>query len=257
MEWLTQAYRQIAEAGLNNKDAKPEDTACQSGHPLEYEWTDGSMGYWRLPRCRMCAEIAKEAKRAELAEKRLDIARVPKMLRRLSLGHLFVDDHNAAAFEAVKRWADPAWVMFTGPVGTGKTSWATALFNCLAGEGGKWSGAMWMTESGLFELCDVAHKASGYTGRQAQLSRVITSPLLMLDDLGAGRSTLTEWQSTSMRHLFDTRHSNELPTFITTNLRSMQDIADRYGGHVASRISEASGGGVLVGGPDRRRRSNQ
>ena len=74
----------------------------------------------------------------------------------------------------------------------------------------------------------------------------------MIDDIGAGRAKLTEWQNASMRHLFDVRHANGMPTFLTTNMRGQDAFANRYGEHVASRVIQASNGFASLGGPDRR-----
>jgi len=253
MDWLLSAYKTIEAEGLCDKDKRPPDKQCERGHVMPYRWTkSGSYEYWRTDPCRLCQDEDRQKQAITLADTRLANALVPRRLATHRPFNLSVDEHNASVYRAVSEWRDPMWMLVMGPVGTGKTTWVTSLFNTLTANGGRWDGAQWMTEAELFLKCDVAHSERGYTARQRELMRIIGSPLLMLDDIGAGRGKLTEWQSASMRHLFDTRHAKELPTFMTTNIKSLDGFAERYGDHVASRISEASMGGHYMGGPDRR-----
>ena len=142
--------------------------------------------------------------------------------------------------------------MSVGPVGTGKTTWLTSLFNQTILSHRKWDGSLWTTESSLFERADVAHELGGYTARQASVAPYIRSPLLLLDDIGASRRRLTEWQGSTMRNLFDVRYSNGLPTFMTSNIESPRELTSRYGSHVYSRIASATGSVIRLLGEDRR-----
>jgi DNA replication protein DnaC len=157
---------------------------------------------------------------------------------------LSMDAHNDHVASAVRSWKPPAWLLAVGPVGTGKTSWLTSLFIEQLFTESSFSQSLWTTEASLFERADIAHEHHGYT------------PMLMIDDLGASRRRLTEWQGSAMRNLFDVRYSNGLPVFITTNL-SVKDLINRYGDHIHSRIMSASGGALFVPGRDRRINGSQ
>ena len=251
--WKTLLKRQMANAGLSNKDDKPSPYDCEAGHLIEYVWTQqDSFGYWAKPECQACEEAESDKLLASRRLKRLEIARVPRLLLGATTDALAVDGFNKHVRDVLSGWRPPAWVTICGPVGTGKTTWLTAHFNRLAEQGGDWAGAMWTTESSLFEACDIAHADNGYTARQKKLRSFCSAPLLMIDDIGAGRAKLTEWQNASMRHLFDVRHANGMPTFLTTNMRGQDAFANRYGEHVASRVIQASNGFASLGGPDRR-----
>jgi DNA replication protein DnaC len=243
----------MAQSGLTNKDNKPDAAQCSKcDDTIEYVWrTHGGFSYWSKPSCKTCETNEQKEKKRLDVDRRLRSSRVPKMLQGLRPDQLTVDSDNEHVNLIVNKWEAPAWVVVSGPVGTGKTTWLTALFNQLV-ECGVYGSAIWTTESELFETCDIAHAADGYTGRQTALRRFVTTPLLMLDDAGAGRPKLTEWQLASMRHLFDVRHSNGLPTFITTNLANPDAFAARYGKHVTSRVLHAATKFTYLCGKDRR-----
>ena len=111
---------------------------------------------------------------------------------------------------------------------------------------------MWTTEQRFYRMAQIRGEKSR-TGREQLVQRAIDADILMVDDLGAGRRDLTEWQGGAMRELLMERHLEGKPTLITTNL-SERALGEAYGEHVASRMNEA--GGVLnLGGADRRRRT--
>ena len=251
--WLRHLHNQMAQKGLTDKANKPEERPCKNGHPIEYEWKDqGAVSFWTLQPCEICQSDAEKDRLRTALERRLESTRVPAMLRWARPDCLAVDERNQHMVQALAEWRPPDWMVVFGPVGTGKTTWLTALFNSLVEQGADWTGGIWTTEAELFESCDIAHAAEGYTGRQKALRRFIGCPILLLDDAGAGRAKLTEWQLSSMRHLFDVRHSNGLPTFITTNLEGPAKFAAKYGDHVISRVLQASRRFLYLGGSDRR-----
>lgn len=254
-KWLDSLYAQLKSKGLTNPDDKPEDVPCGTcDSPIPYTWkSEGRFQYWNRGVCAPC----KEADRLERKEKRrcntLKIAGVPPGFWSRTLDNPFaVDSRNEGIANRVARWRSPEWVIAAGPVGTGKTSWLTSLFNTVICSSNYWAGSRWVTESSLFEQADIAHDQHGYTARQASVAPFIRAPLLLLDDIGASRRTLTEWQGSAMRNLFDVRYSNGLPTLMTSNITSPRDLTSRYGGHIYSRMMSASGGITHLGGSDRR-----
>ena len=255
--WLANAHSQMAKLGLTDPNKKPDNVPCGTcGTPIMYHWHQKpKFSYWAKGSCWKCREAENE-KRAEKRRIRiLEEAGVPLALHNLDLelSSLISDGANSHVQTAVEEWSPPQWLMLTGPVGTGKTLWLTALFNWLVTKGKGWSGSRWITESDLFHRCDTAHHNGGYTARQSMLVPFIEAPILMLDDLAASRRPLTEWQGSAMRNIMDKRHSSNSPTFITTNMVEIADLERRYGDHIISRILHATNGLIYLGGPDRRK----
>lgn len=254
-KWLESLYDQLSTTGLTDKDKRPDNVPCETcEQELEYSWKgDGRFNYWQKPPCLLCSE----KKRIETARakkmKRLESAGVPPGFWQSSLENLHtVDSYNEEIAKRIMNWKSPSWLLAVGPVGTGKSTWITSLFNSVVSSGSQWAGSLWTTESSMFERADVAHEHGGYTARQASVAPYIRAPLLVLDDIGASRRKLTEWQGSTMRNLFDVRYSNGLPTFMTSNIVSSRDMTARYGGHIYSRILSASGSAVQLHGSDRR-----
>lgn len=255
--WLANMHSQMAQMGLTDPDKKPADVPCGTCEtPITYRWVASQRhSYWCKGSCWKCREEAHQEKKKEQREKKLESAGVPVALRPncLSLSSLFADGANSHVEMLVRDWEPPKWLMLTGPIGTGKTAWLTALFNYLVILGEGWGDAKWITEADLFHQCDSAHHHNGYTARQDAVSPYLKASILFVDDLGASRRPLTEWQGSTMRNLFDKRHSSESPTFITTNIVKIDELERRYGDHIVSRILHATGGLVYLGGPDRRK----
>ena len=254
--WLANMHSQMAQLGLTDPDSKPDDVPCGTCEtPIIYRWVESQRySYWVKGSCWKCREAKQEIRAKEKRESTLKNAGVPGALRRYTLSDsLLIPDVRCAHVERlVQDWKAPSWLMVTGPVGTGKTAWLTSLFNYLLLEGEGWGGSLWVTESDLFALCDAAHHRSGYTARQSTMQPFIEAPILMIDDIGASRRPLTEWQGSAMRNLFDKRHSSHSPTFLTTNIVKESALSNRYGDHTLSRILHATNGLVFLGGADRR-----
>ena len=254
-KWLDSLYEQLKSRGLANPDMKPDDVPCGTCSDLiPYVWKgEGRFHYWHKGVCVRCKE---QEKYDRLERRRCNVlkdAGVPPAFWNQTLDDpLPVDSHNEVIAERVAKWRSPEWIIAAGPVGTGKTTWLTSLFNTVVPSSNRWAGSRWVTESSLFEQADIAHDRNGYTARQASVAPFIRAPLLLLDDIGASRRSLTEWQGSAMRNLFDVRYSNGLPTLMTSNMSSPRELTSRYGGHIYSSMMSASGGVTHLGGSDRR-----
>jgi DNA replication protein DnaC len=144
-------------------------------------------------------------------------------------------------------------LLLWGPTGTGKTHQAFGAVRALTATGcaTRWHAT---TAADLYgEMrprpgIDVEH----------QLRRIVRVPLLLLDDLGAAKSS--EWTEELTFRLLNWRCQNRLPTLITTNLPPVRDqrvpqgarvLRDMVGDRVLSRLSGMCEP-VEFAGPDRR-----
>ena len=133
-------------------------------------------------------------------------------------------------------------LVFTGPVGTGKTVAAAVAMIEAAGRTGQEARYYQVTEL-LDELRPREDK-----GPRLELAEVAAVPIVVLDDLGAER--ITDWAAERLELLIAKRYDNMLPTVVTTNL-SRQALAEAIGARAASRLL---GGAVVhvIRGRDRR-----
>lgn len=137
-------------------------------------------------------------------------------------------------------------VIFTGPVGTGKTHMLCAaaigvikqakivpLYRCV---------------SDLLREAKQDFNKSPDDYSVGIFDKAVETDVLLLDDLGAEQTT--EWAVTVISDIIDERYRSEKTTLITTNL-TLDDIAKRYDQRIASRLREMSSV-LLLDGPDRR-----
>lgn len=89
---------------------------------------------------------------------------------------------------------------------------------------------------------------AGHDGER-ELQTLARCPLLLLDDLGAAKTS--EWTEELTYRLINHRYEHMLPTLITTNL-PIPELRSALGDRVASRLAEMTER-VILTGPDRRR----
>lgn len=115
-------------------------------------------------------------------------------------------------------------VIFIGPSGSGKTSLACA---CLRER----------IPHGIFMTCfrlGVARSQSALgQGEPAIIEKAMTTPLLLLDEVGGEAKTATN----AVRDVLFARHDADLATWITTGFTSQQ-LAETYGDGALRRIVE-------------------
>lgn len=170
-----------------------------------------------------------------------------------TLDALEVTDHNRGVIRSAIEWSGQSVVLASrtqhgdSPWGTGKTHIGCALLRSVVERGGmvRFVSVVDMLD-GMKAAMDVAGASP-----QAVTQTLVREPLLMLDDLGAERGT--PWAVETIRALLDARYRAQRSTIVTTNL-GMAEIADVYGGALASRLREYAW--WLVGGPDYRGRKD-
>jgi DNA replication protein DnaC len=136
-------------------------------------------------------------------------------------------------------------LLLTGITGTGKTHLAYAALR-LAGESGH-RGLSWVATSTAALYGDLRPSAKRDT--EAAFAKVTGAPLLLLDDLGAAKTT--EWTEEITYRLIDHRYNHCLPSIFTSNAKR-GELTERLGDRIGSRLTEMCQKLVLEG-TDRRR----
>ena len=174
---------------------------------------------------------------------------VPAIERDTILTSVMSRSGNHVALEVADGFlADVKDLFLSGPVGTGKTKIAIALLNEFYAQHG----------TGLFVRVPKAlHQLQpgnlSDEQRQAQLRRLSTEPLLVLDDVGSERDIATDFTRRTLLMLYEDRGDAGLRTIFTSNLSldllAKQQGDDRLASRIAGRATL-----VLVGGADFRLR---
>ena len=135
-------------------------------------------------------------------------------------------------------------LLILGITGTGKTHQAYGALRWLAAAGvvTRWDA---VTAPDLYARL----RPSAGADPEGEIQRLMSVPLLMVDDLGAGKPS--EWTEEITYRLINTRYDAMLPCLITSNVPA-GEIRDLLGDRVASRLAEMCDR-VVLKGPDRRR----
>ena len=120
-----------------------------------------------------------------------------------------------AAYEAALGFAQQPqdWLVFTGPVGSGKTHLAAAIANYQLQQGHP---VAFMVTPDLLDHLRSAFAPDSALTYDVLFERVRNAPLLILDDLGA--HTTSPWAQEKLFQLINHRYNGRLPTVITTSL---------------------------------------
>lgn len=145
---------------------------------------------------------------------------------------------------AVEKWlASPGDGLFiTGPVGTGKTHLAAAIVRCRLERGRR---AVFYRTAEFFAAIRESYDRN--TGERAVVDPLLTTPFLVLDDLGAG--SLSDHERRFTLELLDRRGNAFLPTVCTSNW-TLAEISQRMDDRIASRLAAFSS--IELRGRDRR-----
>ncbi|WP_217553131.1 ATP-binding protein [Streptomyces sp. GbtcB6] len=135
-------------------------------------------------------------------------------------------------------------LLIAGPTGTGKTYQAYGAVRALLTRGVR---LRWEATTSA-DLHARLRPRAGHDGER-DLQTLARCPLLLLDDLGAAKTS--EWTEELTYRLINHRYEHMLPTLITTNLPTAE-LRAALGDRVASRLAEMTER-VILTGPDRRR----
>lgn len=158
-----------------------------------------------------------------------------------------VADHEVVAKWVIRFTANPRRtpsLLFSGTTGTGKTHQAYGALRAIADAG---VNVRWQATT-TANLYGALRPRKGVDSDE-EFSRWATAPLLLLDDLGAAKSS--EWTEEITYRLIDHRYAHCLPSLFTTNL-PLRELADGLGDRIASRLIEMTEV-VILNGEDRRR----
>lgn len=166
--------------------------------------------------------------------------------------------HPPQVLGPVESWCERPGrsLLLIGDIGAGKTYMACAVARRLVSGQGAW--AAFTTVEGMFANLGVTEESGG-----PSLAALATTALLVLDDMGAGRTQPTEWQAMVLNELLNRRWSSRRPTIITTNLGAGDagaTAADAAGRALRSYLGERSydrlrdGAAVALVGPSLRGR---
>lgn len=160
-------------------------------------------------------------------------------------------DITAWADRAADDWRAAGFLVLTGTFGTGKTHQAYGALRRIAESGPDRFEMIAITAPDMYGLL---RPGGSERGAEAELKRLCRIPLLLLDDLGTEK--ISEWTEEATYRLLNERYNECRPLIVTSNFPTRsaegEDLSDRLGGRIASRLAEMTTV-VVLDGPDRRR----
>jgi len=204
-------------------------------------------GVRRVVRC--------DCKRAEAGQMRLASANIPRRYQHCTIANFtaYNESLKKAAAMAERLAQDFPSVgrglFFEGQPGVGKTHLAVAMLKQVIERTGA-RGIFYDTRD-LLRLIRSTYDASTRTTELEILRPVMTADLLVLDDLGAEKTS--EWVEETMNLIVNTRYNERRLTIFTSNYKDIPDDTDpnallfRIGHRMRSRLHEMCDFEVLDG----------
>jgi len=184
--------------------------------------------------------------RAAAGRQRLDAANIPRRYQHCTIDNFKVYNESLerAAAQARKLAEEfPAvgrGLFLEGQPGVGKTHLAVAVLKQVMQTAGA-RGLFYDTRD-LLRVIRGTYNASTHTTELDILRPVMTADLLVLDDLGAEKTS--EWVEETMNLIVNTRYNERRPTIFTTNYEDVPDETNldslkvRVGFRMHSRLHE-------------------
>lgn len=198
----------------------------------------------------------------ELHSRLFEQARVPRRHEECSFSNYYPATENVSqmlaykqAFRLVREYpAVERGLLFTGPVGVGKTHLAVAILRGLAEKG---ANTLFYEYGSLLKEIQDSYNHVSRTSELSVLAPIYEAEVLVLDELGASKPT--EWVRDTMTHIIGRRYNDNKLTIFTTNYTDErpnptgETLQDRIGTRLRSRLYEMCRT-VLIDGEDYRRR---
>ena len=205
---------------------------------------------------------ARRCRTQERRERLLEAACIPLRYARCSLTSYHPTPGEGTqlrafnyAFKLVDEYpAVEQGLLFTGPVGTGKTHLSAAILRGLVEKGVP---CLFYEFGALLKNIQNSYNAVSQTSESEVLAPVYETEVLVLDKLGAVKPT--DWVCDTIRQIIGTRYNDRRLTIFTTNYAdarrqpSEETLEDRIGARLRSRLYEMCRT-VMIEGEDYRRR---
>lgn len=206
------------------------------------------LGWRPQEHCDLCAEIIRKEQEYKEAEKQ-KVDKINKFLDSSGIMRgkfcrmafdSFEKQHQGKAFEAAKKYAEgfgtttKNGLFFYGKAGAGKTHLAVSIARYIIEQ--KQIAVSFIRVVDL--LLDIRQTYNADEGYRAEneaglLKKYTTTPLLILDDLGAEKTS--EWVRQILYQIVDSRWIDDKLIVITSNL-TLRELAERFDDRISSRI---------------------
>lgn len=202
--------------------------------------------------------------RERVGQSRLADANIPKRYQHCTLTNFTVyNDSLERAQELARRFVNefPAarkGLFFEGEPGVGKTHLAVAVLKEVVDK--THCTGLFYDVRELLKLIRSTYNSSTQTTEIDVLRPVMTAELLVLDDIGAEKTS--EWVEETLNLIVNTRYNERRATIFTSNFKDIPDDSDinslvfRIGHRMRSRLHEMCEFQVLDGGDYRQLPSN-
>ena len=198
----------------------------------------------------------------ERRQRLIEAARLPRRYERCTLANYHPAPGQGTqlrafnyAFKLVDEYpAVERGLLFTGPVGTGKTHLSAAIIRGLIEKGVP---CLFYEFGALLKEIQNSYNPVSQASELAVLAPVYKTEVLVLDELGASKPT--DWVRDTIRQIIGTRYNERKLTIFTTNYPDVrrqpaeETLEDRVGVRLRSRLYEMCRT-VAVEGEDYRRR---